>query len=123
MLPLTVGFLIAGPTSGYLSDRYGARLFSTGGLVVLALAFVGLMLLPVNFSYPEFAGLLLLGRPRARHVLLPQHLGHHGQCAAGATRGGVGHARDLPELRHRAVHRCLLLADDRRSVQSACRTR
>ncbi len=31
MLPLTVGFLIAGPTSGYLSDRFGARPFATGG--------------------------------------------------------------------------------------------
>jgi MFS family permease len=60
MLPLTVGFLIAGPLSGYLSDRFGARLFATGGLVVVAVAFLGLMLLPVDFSYPEFATLLLL---------------------------------------------------------------
>jgi MFS family permease len=61
MLPLTVGFLIAGPVSGFLSDRYGARLFSTGGLLLTALSFVGLILLPVNFSYPQFAALLLLG--------------------------------------------------------------
>ena len=60
MLPLTVGFLVAGPLSGYLSDRFGARLFATGGLVVVAVAFLGLMLLPVDFSYPEFATLLLL---------------------------------------------------------------
>lgn len=60
MLPLTVGFLIAGPLSGYLSDRFGARLFATGGLCLVALSFVGLLSLPVNFSYPEFAGLLLL---------------------------------------------------------------
>ncbi|MGH3280189.1 MAG: MFS transporter, partial [Trebonia sp.] len=33
MLPLTVGFLIAGPLSGILSDRFGARPFSTGGMV------------------------------------------------------------------------------------------
>jgi MFS family permease len=31
MLPLTLGMLIAGPTSGYLSDRFGARWFATGG--------------------------------------------------------------------------------------------
>jgi MFS family permease len=60
MLPLTAGFLIAGPVSGYLSDRYGARLFSTGGLVLVALAFLGLLGLPVDFAYPAFAVLLLL---------------------------------------------------------------
>jgi sugar phosphate permease len=60
MLPLTVGFLIAGPVSGMLSDRFGARLFATGGLVLVALAFLGLLALPVNFHYPVFAALLLL---------------------------------------------------------------
>ena len=60
MLPLTAGFLIAGPTSGYLSDRFGARLFATGGCCSSPLSFVGLLLLPVDFSYPEFAALLLL---------------------------------------------------------------
>jgi MFS family permease len=59
MLPLTIGFLVAGPLSGYLSDRFGARLFATSGLVIAGLAFVGLMLLPVDFSYSEFAILLL----------------------------------------------------------------
>nr|WP_277349060.1 MFS transporter [Streptomyces sp. HNM0575] len=60
MLPLTVGFLIAGPLSGHLSDRFGARLFSTTGLLLVAAAFVGLLAMPVNFAYPAFAGLLLL---------------------------------------------------------------
>jgi MFS family permease len=60
MLPLTVGFLIAGPTAGYLSDRFGARLFSTTGLVLLAASFVGLMAIPVDFDYSAFALLLLL---------------------------------------------------------------
>jgi MFS family permease len=46
--------------SGYLSDRFGARLFATGGLVLVAVAFIGLLLIPVNFSYPVFAALLLL---------------------------------------------------------------
>ena len=59
LLPLTVGFIIAGPVSGYLSDRYGAKAFATGGLVVTALSFVGLMLIPIDFSYPLFAVLLL----------------------------------------------------------------
>jgi MFS family permease len=55
MLPLTAGFLIAGPVSGYLSDRYGPRLFATGGLLVGAAAFTGLLLLPVDFHYWLFA--------------------------------------------------------------------
>ncbi len=60
MLPLTVGFLLAGPLSGWLSDRYGARLFATGGLLLVVCAFVGLLALPVDFSYPAFAALLVL---------------------------------------------------------------
>jgi len=60
MLPLTIGFLIAGPVSGWLSDRYGARPFATGGIVVAAASFALLELLPVNFAYWEFAGILLL---------------------------------------------------------------
>jgi MFS family permease len=58
MLPLTAGFLIAGPLCGYLSDRYGARLFATTGLLIVAVSFVGLIALPVLFSYPMFALLL-----------------------------------------------------------------
>jgi MFS family permease len=60
MLPLTVGFLVAGPLSGWLSDRFGARPFATGGMVLAALAFFLLELLPVNFAYWMFAALLLL---------------------------------------------------------------
>jgi MFS family permease len=60
MLPLTAGFLVAGPVSGWLSDRFGARLFATGGMVLAALTFVWLMVLPVNFGYGEFALVLLL---------------------------------------------------------------
>jgi MFS family permease len=55
MLPLTAGFLIAGPVSGYLSDRFGSRPFATAGLLVAAGGFTGLMLLPVDFPYWAFA--------------------------------------------------------------------
>jgi MFS family permease len=60
MLPLTVGFLVAGPISGTLSDRVGARPLATTGLGLVAAAFVGLLVIPVNFDYPEFAALLFL---------------------------------------------------------------
>jgi MFS family permease len=58
MLPLTAGFLLGGPISGYLSDRFGARLFATTGLILVAGTFLGLLALPVNFPYPAFAALL-----------------------------------------------------------------
>jgi MFS family permease len=60
MLPLTVGFLVAGPVSGWLSDRFGALLFATGGMVVAAVSFVWLLELPVDFAYWQFALALLL---------------------------------------------------------------
>jgi MFS family permease len=60
MLPLTVGLLIAGPTSGFLSDRYGARPFATGGMIAAAISFGLLMMLPIDFSYPVFAAVLFL---------------------------------------------------------------
>ncbi len=60
LLPLTAGFLVAGPLSGWLSDRYGARLFASGGLLLSAASFGGLLLLPTNFSYPAFAILIFI---------------------------------------------------------------
>jgi MFS family permease len=55
ILPLTVGMLFSGPISGYLSDRFGARMFASGGMLGAALSFGLLILLPINFSYPVFA--------------------------------------------------------------------
>lgn len=60
LLPLTIGFLIAGPLSGYLSDRHGARILSTAGLLVFAGSFVGLLFVPTDFHYWVFAILVLL---------------------------------------------------------------
>jgi MFS family permease len=59
MLPMIAGFLVAGPLSGTLSDRFGARAFTTGGMIIAAASFVALELLPVDFAYPVFAVLLL----------------------------------------------------------------
>ena len=60
LLPLTIGFLIAGPVSGYLSDRIGARPFATGGMLLVALSFGLMLLLPTDFNYYAFAALLVL---------------------------------------------------------------
>ena len=60
MLPLIAGFLIAGPASGYLSDHFGARPFATGGMILAAVSFLLLIVLPVNFSYTWFALILFL---------------------------------------------------------------
>ena len=60
MIPLTVGFFISGPLAGKLADRYGPRPFATAGLIGSGLALLGLQALPMNFSYPLFALLLLL---------------------------------------------------------------
>jgi len=60
MLPMTIGFLVAGPVSGMLSDRYGARPFATGGMLLSAATFAALMLLPADFDYSAFAALIFL---------------------------------------------------------------
>lgn len=60
MIPLMIGFLLMGPLSGWLSDRYGARLFSTLGMVLQALGFILLILLPANFDYIWFAPILFI---------------------------------------------------------------
>jgi MFS family permease len=59
ILPMTAGFLVAGPTSGILSDRFGSRGIASAGMAVFASSFIGLMLIPVVFPYWIFA--LLIG--------------------------------------------------------------
>ena len=60
MLPLTAGFLVAGPAAGALSDRFGARGIASVGMLLFGLSFVGLLLLPINFAYWAFALLIAL---------------------------------------------------------------
>ena len=86
MLPLTGGFLLAGPISGILSDRFGSRPFATGGMIAAAASFGLLELLPVNFPYLVFALLLLMNglamgafsspnRAGVMNALPPEHRG------------------------------------------------
>ena len=60
LLPLTVGFLFAGPAAGHLSDKFGARSFAAGGLLVMAGSFAGLLLIPSDFHYGVFAALIFV---------------------------------------------------------------
>ncbi|MBU8825353.1 MFS transporter [Mycolicibacterium goodii] len=60
MLPMTIGFLVSGPLAGSLSDRYGARPFTVGGMVLMAITFVALVTIPVDFDYWLFAVLVFL---------------------------------------------------------------
>src|SRR5262249_20496332 len=60
MLPVPVGFLLAGPVAGLLTDGCAPRLFATGGMIASAVGFVLLDLLPIDFSYWQFGGILLL---------------------------------------------------------------
>ncbi|MDA8058381.1 MAG: MFS transporter [Actinomycetota bacterium] len=86
MLPLTAGFLLAGPVSGFLSDRFGSRPFATGGMLAAAASFALLEMLPVNFSYGVFGPILLFNglamgafaapnRAGVMNSLPPQHRG------------------------------------------------
>jgi MFS family permease len=86
MIPLTMGMLIAGPISGILSDRYGARPFATGGMIGAALCFALLEALPIDFTYWVFGVILFFtgltmasfGSPNRTGVmnsLPPEHRG------------------------------------------------
>ncbi|HVA91196.1 MAG TPA: MFS transporter [Chloroflexota bacterium] len=59
-MPMLVGFVVSGPTSGWLSDRFGARAFATGGMLISAATFVALNLLPGDFNRWTFFALLLI---------------------------------------------------------------
>jgi MFS family permease len=83
LLPLTFGFVASGPVSGWLSDKHGARAFASGGLLVSAAAFGGLLLVPTNFHYLAFglliflagAGMGLFSAPNAAAIMnsVPRH--------------------------------------------------
>ncbi len=60
LIPLILGFLVAGPLSGYLSDKYGARMFTTVGMAINTIGFLALASLPVNFNYTAFAVVIFM---------------------------------------------------------------
>src|SRR6202522_4220891 len=92
MIPLTVGLLAAAPLSGMLADRYGARPFATGGLVLAALTFILLSQLPVNFSYLGFAGLIFLNSVGMGMFIAPNQTGIMNSLPANQRGAGAGMA-------------------------------
>jgi MFS family permease len=60
LLPLTIGFLLSAPLAGILSDRFGAKAFTVGGSLLTAATFLVLVFLPVNFTYWQFAVIVVL---------------------------------------------------------------
>ena len=73
LLPLTAGFMLSGSTAGSLSDRFGARGMATAGMAVFGGSFVGLLILPVDFSYWAFALLIAANGSAAACSARPTH--------------------------------------------------
>ena len=120
LLPLTLGFLVSGPLSGTLSDRFGSRGIATAGMALFGATFIGLLMLPIDFPYWAFALLIAANGIGTRHVLGAEHLGDHEQRARRAAGRRVGNACHVPELRHGVVDRGVLLADGRRACPHGC---
>jgi MFS family permease len=89
LLPLTAGFLISGPTSGILSDRFGSRGIATAGMAVFGGSFIGLLFLPANFSYWAFALLItangigsgMFGAPNSSSIMGSVPARHRGAAS------------------------------------------
>ncbi len=92
MVPLTVGFLIAGPLAGHLADKYGARPFASGGLILVALTFIALQALPVDFGYPAFAALLFFNSVGMGLFIAPNQTGIMNSLPANQRGAGAGMA-------------------------------
>jgi len=79
IIPMMLGFVVMGPLSGMLSDRIGSKFLATLGMVVVALSFLALSLLPYNFDYRTFAIIIfvmgigngLFGSPNIAAIMMP----------------------------------------------------
>jgi MFS family permease len=78
--------MLAGPLCGYLSDKYGSRPFTVGGMLGATVSFFLLQFLPANFTYWQFGLLLFLNglamgafsapnRVSVMNALPPEHRG------------------------------------------------
>jgi len=92
MVPLTIGFLAAGPLAGHLADKYGARPFASGGLLLVALTFILLQALPVDFGYPAFATLFFFNSVGMGLFIAPNQTGIMNSLPANQRGAGAGMA-------------------------------
>ena len=119
MIPLTVGLLASAPLSGMLADRYGARPFATGGLVLAALTFILLTTLPVNFPYVGFAALIFFNSVGMGMFIAPNQTGIMNSLPANQRGAGAGMAGTFNCLGPGPLHRDLLHPDDPRPGRHA----
>ena len=114
MLPMTAGFLIAGPLSGYLSDRYRRTPFCHRRHARRGDHLRAHELLPPNFNYAPFRSAPAGQRHRHGALRLSQHGRDHELGAARRAGRGIGNAGYFPERGNESLNRALLLDDDRR---------
>ena len=91
-------------------------------MLVAALSFVWLLLLPVDFAYGQFAVALLLNGLGMGLFASPNRAGIMNSLPAAQRGVGAGHDGHLPERRDGAVDRHLLLADGHRAGASLPQT-
>ncbi len=116
MVPLTIGFLMSGPFAGFLADRYGARPFATGGLLLCAADLLGPSDAPGELQLRRLCHPDLVER-RWHGVLCRAQPGRrYEQRAANRARCGSGHRRHHQRVGTGAFHRHLLHADDSRTL-------
>jgi MFS family permease len=92
MLPLSLGFLLAGPFAGRLADHFGARPFTTGGMVLAAISFLLLISLPVSFPYWAFALVIFLNGVAMGLFAAPNQTGIMNSLPPGQRGAGAGMA-------------------------------
>ena len=89
MIPWWLGFVLTGPISSTLSDRHGASLFSTAGMLLSAVMFAAMMAFPANFSYWPFTFVMLLSgvgnglfaSPNTSSIMNSVHARHRGPAS------------------------------------------
>jgi MFS family permease len=60
LMPLALAIALTAPISGWLCDKHGARVLSTAGMLITGAAFIAFTFLPADFSYTQFAMVLVL---------------------------------------------------------------
>ncbi len=113
MIPLTIGFLFSAPASGWLSDRFGARIFTVVGTLVTAGSFLALMSLPTDFNYWLFALLLLVNGLGSGLFASPNRAEIMNSVPAESRGAGAGMTATFQNSAIGALHRHLLQPDDR----------